>query len=178
MAISPPSDIVLDVARAADPADIRKAHAELLGRAGQSDAPFQAAGLANARASRPAAGAESFRRFEAMVLQTFIQNMLPKDADGVYGKGLAGDMWKARMSEHMADVVAERGGIGIARSLASAHYLAAGRPDAAGPVSANPRKAELDAQLSMSSSLVHQLQMRVMRSLGDTGPTQTETLSK
>lgn len=178
MAISPPSDIVLDVARAADPADIRKAHAELLSRAGASDASFEVAGLRNARASRPVEGADSFKRFEAMVLQTFIQNMLPKNAEGIFGKGLAGDMWKARMSEHMADVVAERGGIGIAQSLASAHYLATGQTDATGTASANPRKAELDAQLSMSSSLVHQLQMRVMRSLGDASPTQTESRSK
>jgi hypothetical protein len=113
-----------------------------------------------------------------MVLQTFIQNMLPKDAEGIFGKGLAGDMWKARMSENIADVVAARGGIGIAQTLASAHYLAAGQTDAAGTASANPRKAELDAQLSMSSSLVHQLQLRVMRSLGDTSPTQTESRSK
>jgi len=178
LAISPPSDIVLDVARAADPADIRKAHAELLSRAGESDAPFEVAGVRNARASRPAEGADSFRRFEAMILQTFIQNMLPKNAEGIFGKGLAGDMWKARMSENIADVVAARGGIGIAQTLASAHYMAAGQADATGTASANPRKAELDAQLSMSSSLVHQLQLRVMRSLGDTSQTQTESRSK
>ena len=33
------------------------------------------------------------------MLQTFIQNMLPKDAEAVYGKGMAGDMWKSLMAE-------------------------------------------------------------------------------
>ncbi len=32
-----------------------------------------------------------------MVLQTFIQNMLPKNTEGVYGEGLSGDMWKSMM---------------------------------------------------------------------------------
>ncbi|RUT85172.1 flagellar biosynthesis protein FlgJ, partial [Mesorhizobium sp. M7A.T.Ca.US.000.02.2.1] len=36
MAISPPSDIVMDVARAADPADIETARAALAKRAGGS----------------------------------------------------------------------------------------------------------------------------------------------
>ena len=41
---------------------------------------------------------KSYANFEAMVLQTFIQTMLPKDAEAVYGKGMAGDMWKSMMS--------------------------------------------------------------------------------
>ncbi len=180
MAISPPSDIVLDVARAADPADVRKAHAELLNRAGGTDAAFDAAGTASvaARAPKPADGTGSFKRFEAMVLQTFIETMLPKDAEGVYGKGFAGDMWKARMAEHLADVVSDRGGIGIAKSLAAAQYLTGSGAEAAGPASANRNKAELNAQLNMSSSLVHQLQMRVVRSLGEAGPALPESRSK
>lgn len=176
MAISPPSDIVLDVARAAGPEDIRKAHAELMNRIGGSDASFEVANPPAARAAEPAKGGESFRRFEAMVLQTFIQNMLPKDAEGVYGKGFAGDMWKTQMAERLADTVAERGG--IARALASAHYLSGAGAEAAYPASPNRNKAELNAQLNMSSSLVHQLQMRVMRSLGEAGQTLPESRSK
>ncbi|RWO96952.1 rod-binding protein, partial [Mesorhizobium sp.] len=67
--------------------------------------------------------ANKFKKFEAMVLQTFIQNMLPKDTEGVYGKGLAGDMWKSQLAERVADVMAERGGIGIAKSMLADHYL-------------------------------------------------------
>lgn len=178
MAISPPSDIVLDVARAADPEDIRKAHADLMNRIGGGEASFEVASHAPARTTKPADGSESFKRFEAMVLQTFIQNMLPRDAEGVYGKGFAGDMWKTQMAERLADTVAERGGIGIARALASAHHLSGAGEQPVGLATANPQKAELNAQLSMSSSLVHQLQMRVMRSLGDAGQIQPESRSK
>jgi Rod binding domain-containing protein len=40
--------------------------------------------------------------------------MLPKDAEGVYGTGIAGDIWRSMLSEKLAFEVAERGGLGIA----------------------------------------------------------------
>jgi Rod binding domain-containing protein len=75
-----------------------------------------------------AATPESFRRFEAMVLQTFIQNMLPKDGAAVYGKGMAGEMWKSMLAEKVAGVVAERGGIGIADRMLGGRYAAEAKP--------------------------------------------------
>jgi peptidoglycan hydrolase FlgJ len=59
-----------------------------------------------------------FAQFEALVLQTFIQAMLPKDAESVYGKGLSGDMWQSMLAQKIAEQVARRGGIGIAARLA------------------------------------------------------------
>jgi Rod binding domain-containing protein len=66
----------------------------------------------------------SFKRFEAMVLQTFIQNMLPKEGAAVYGKGMAGDMWKSLLAEKVAGVMADRGGIGIADRVLGDRYAA------------------------------------------------------
>ena len=43
--------------------------------------------------------------------------MMPKNAAGTYGQGMAGEMWKSMMAEKLADVVAEGGGIGIADRL-------------------------------------------------------------
>lgn len=63
------------------------------------------------------AKAETYRRFEAAVLTTFIQSMLPKEDSEVFGKGLAGDMWRSQMAEKIADQMADRGGVGIAASL-------------------------------------------------------------
>lgn len=170
MAISPPSDIVLDVARAASPADVHEARARLVRHAGASAGPFPAADSPilsrTAGAAAPDADAGNFKRFEAMVLQTFIQNMLPKDAEGVYGKGLAGDMWKSQLAEHVANVVADNGGIGIAKSLAAEHYLDGKRKVPIGPVSASPERAEIDRQASLSSSLVQEFQMKIARTLG------------
>ena len=38
---------------------------------------------------------ESYRKFEAMVLQNFLKYMMPNDSEDVYGKGMAGDIWKS-----------------------------------------------------------------------------------
>ena len=131
MAISPPSDIVLDVARAAEPATLetrarqageprvrRGRHGRgVLGRRPQE---FSAR---DANKSTDETSPKSYVDFEAMVLQTFVQTMLPKEAEDVYGKGMAGDMWKSMMSQQLGTVMAERGGIGIADSLLKGHYL-------------------------------------------------------
>lgn len=171
LAISPPSDIVLDVARAANPADIQQARAQLMQRTGVSEAQFSvsnAPALSRATGGAgPDAAAENFKHFEAMVLQTFIQNMLPKDAEGVYGKGLAGDMWKSQLAEHLAGVVADDGGIGIAKSLAAEHYLDGKRKVPIGPVSTSPQKTEIDDQARLSTSLVQEFQMKITRTLHD-----------
>ncbi|ESZ29155.1 flagellar protein FlgJ [Mesorhizobium sp. L2C084A000] len=177
MAISPPSDIVMDVARAVDPADIETARAALAKRAGGAAGTFSLdtaasvdAGsiLSRATADKAAAAtdpANKFKKFEAMVLQTFIQNMLPKDTEGVYGKGLAGDMWKSQLAERVADVMAECGGIGIAKSMLADHYLEGKRVVPVGPVSGGLEKTEIDQQNSLSTSLVHQLQRKAAGSM-------------
>jgi peptidoglycan hydrolase FlgJ len=187
LAISPPSDIVLDVARAVDPTDIEAARAALAKRANGVGGAFSVdmaasvdAGsiLSRATADKAAAGADpagKFKKFEAMVLQTFIQNMLPKDTEGVYGKGLAGDMWKSQLAERVADVMAERGGIGIAKSLLADHYLEGKRKMPIGPVSGGPEKTEIDRQSRLSTSLVQELQRKAARSMtGDETTTKTD----
>lgn len=178
MAISPPSDIVLDVARAAEPMDVEAARAALTKRAGGASVAFAVDADMGARPAGPPAGTDrgqEFKRFEAMVLQTFIQNMLPKDTEQVYGKGLAGDMWKSQLAERMADAMATRGGIGIAKSLLADHYRKGERTVPIGPVSGGPDKAALDLQTSLSTSLVHELQRKAANSMtGDETPVKTE----
>ena len=100
-----------------------------------------------------------------MVLQTFVQNMLPKDAENVYGKGVAGDMWKSMMAERLANVMAERGGIGIADRVLGGHYMEGETKVAVGPVSGGPGKAETDEQASLSTALVQDLQRKMVRDL-------------
>lgn len=182
MAISPPSDIVLDVARAAGPADIAAAREALVKKAGGAAAPFMVGAPSLSRATADASQADAkaatnYQRFEAMVLQTFIQNMLPKDAEGIYGKGLAGDMWKSQLAEQLADTMAARGGIGIARNMLADHYMEGKRTVPVGPVSGGPERAGTDRQASLSNSLVQQLERRVIHSLDD-DPAAGATASK
>jgi len=155
LAINPPSDIVLDVAKAADPlrytaavqklsqiagaAEVDESFDLLLGALDSaSDSPAaqtfdwtradlrsRLAPLSATIAASPTV--EPYRQFEAFVLQSFIQSMFPKDANHVFGDGIAGSYWSSMLAEQVAGQVAKSGGIGIADQLASSHPAA---PDA------------------------------------------------
>lgn len=151
MSVQPPSDIVLDVARAADPARYQAAvtkltqaapgtFADALGAASASGAGVPAAPQANidsvltrfrtaATLPPPRPKGSPPQEFEAFVLQTFIESMLPQNATAVFGKGNAGSIWKSMMAEQIGAQIAKAGGIGIARMLEAAHPPAG--PDAA-----------------------------------------------
>ncbi len=130
MAVDFPSDLIADVARAADSQALQQARARLAGASAPNDVAARAfagelaatdktgAAAAAPRASAKA-DAKPLQRFEAMMLQQMIQQMMPKDAGAVYGEGFAGDMWRSMQAEKMAESFAERGGIGIAKTLAS-----------------------------------------------------------
>lgn len=140
MAISPPSDIINDVARAADPTRYQAAAKRLLDGASAVDGasfddavkaasgqPLMAAGadiytlrnsLRNDAESTSALKAkQAHQEFEAFILQTFVESMLPKDAENTFGKGSAGSIWKSMMAEQIGAQISRAGGIGIARHI-------------------------------------------------------------
>ena len=137
MAITPPTDVVLGVALAADPEKYRLAAERLRELSAARTAPRTGAfsELAAAQTARvrppapivvgaPTAGqakgpGDAFSQLEAYVLQSFIQAMLPANAEHVFGKGAAGDIWKSMMAEKLADQLARSGQIGLAQQLAT-----------------------------------------------------------
>ena len=165
MAISPPSDIVLDVARAADPARLQLAVDRLqkLGT-GVAGTQFAAAvdeaapaggvpGLAGAREkfaalapakldsatpTVPSKTAKTMQQFEAQVIQTFIEQMMPEATANNFGSGTAGGVWRSMLSEQIANQIAKAGGLGIREKVEAA--IAArnntGTPAADGAVAA------------------------------------------
>ena len=140
MAISPPSDLVLDVVKAADPLEVQAAQEKLkanqaafaansLAEAGNGftsavdilDRAAGKTGLSDSknRSTKTEEVPETYRKFEAMVLQNFIKNMLPNDSEEVYGKGATGDIWKGMMAEQLGNTMAKGDGIGIAKQMYS-----------------------------------------------------------
>lgn len=145
MSINPPSDIVLGVARAADPGAYRAA-AEKLERAsttasGRASEPVLNTGnpadisaqahakdLNSSPSTRieatrqpskaPDEKAKAYEQFEGFLLQTFVEAMLPKDAPNVFGSGPAGDIWKSMMAQYLAQEMAESTKFGIAEKIA------------------------------------------------------------
>lgn len=160
MAISLPTDIVLDVARAASPDAVETAKAALTRRGSGVQA---AAGEKDANV-----------KFEAMVLGSFMENMMPKQAEAVYGGGLAGDMWQSLMAQQLGDVLAARGGIGIAERLLKDRYVEGETAQAVGPMSIN---SEHDRQDLLSTAMVQEIQRRLTESITDNlGPDDTKAL--
>lgn len=176
VAISPPSDIVLDVIKAADPQSVRQAHETLAKSSVQvaSAGDAKAAGAAFERsfgAARLAGGNEtgadsaavdpatrsSYEKFEAMVLQNFVKSMLPQDAETFFGEGTAGDMWKGMMAEELGTMLAKGGGIGIAESLLRQAAERQGAPDDV---------ATSDAQGNLATALLQELQRTTLDGWG------------
>ena len=147
MAIDASSDIVMEVAKAADPARAAAAAQRLNALAGAAGA--DAADFADTRAATaPAAASESSAvdvrarfaaaadaagekaakvktEFESVMLNTFVSEMLPKDASSVFGQGLAGDMWKSMLADQVSRQMAKSDALGIGKRLFATHPLAA-----------------------------------------------------
>lgn len=147
MTVEPVQDLIVDVMAAADPVSQRLA-ADRLERLARTNGDFATTldhrietgaaeknpslaaasnGSAASTAAEIAAHApivrtngqgEVYRKFEAFVLQTFVESMLPKDADDVFGKGTAGSVWRSMLAEHIANEMARGDGVGIAKQLA------------------------------------------------------------
>lgn len=176
MAISPPSDIVLDVLNNADPTMLAEAQEKL--KAGQATTAAQR--LASTDESFAAvmrtdpgneafkikhrldgvdkkAAPETYKKFEAMVLQNFIKTMLP-DSDEVYGKGATGEIWKGMMAEQIANELAKGKGVGIADKLM--------QDDEIKPKN-KVEKAEMNRseRLQMATQLISEHQMQALDKL-------------
>ena len=151
MAISPPSDILLDVANAADPAKVRLAQARLAklaadpaavngdfgkalsvaakdGKSFVGKLPSQQVAALHPTIGAPAGGThvaakgakDAYQKFESLLLQNFVEAMLPKD-DDLYGDKTSAGVYRSMMAEQFANQLSKAGGIGIAKSIAAKH---------------------------------------------------------
>ena len=147
MAFNPRTDVILEVASAADPSRATVAAQRLNALAGSNgttadfaadlDRAASATGatpppLANAadmRSHLPAAPrgpdklGQAKTQFEAMMVSSFVGEMLPKDTGEVFGQGMAGDMWRSMLAEQVSTQIAKSGKLGLARRLFATHEV-------------------------------------------------------
>lgn len=151
MAIKPSSDIVLEVLKAADPLRAQATTQRLTALGGGSvgaaddfakvldateqspiERPEAGPDLSNMRVrlsgvSLDEANAQKAARteidFEASMLKTFVDAILPKDEADVYGQGTAGDIWKSMFADQIARQIAKSGAFGISKRLFATHPL-------------------------------------------------------
>lgn len=132
MSINPVSDIVLDVARAADPVKSRVA-VEALSRGESNQASiggfdhaltdtaprnsYEAGGSESAKIlPRVEARTKAYKGLEQLILKSLLENMLPKDTSGaVFGAGTAGDIWRSFLADQLATQVGKTVDLGIIR---------------------------------------------------------------
>jgi Rod binding domain-containing protein len=174
LAISPPGDIIMDVMRAAEPERAQAARAQLqrIAEGARPPAAFEATtSLASARV--PAKEGEGpYQKFEAMVLGTFFQSMMPDSTSSVYGEGMSGDIWKSLLAQQLGDTVAQRGGIGIANRLLADHYREGDQRVPLAGASGEVHAAR-DAQQRLSKALVDGLQRKAADALSGVDATGT-----
>ena len=170
MSIQTATDIILDVVRAADPAVAQRAEAMLEAASARKSEQaaatpaFQRQLLAATDTSAisvnsevPAApdkSLEVYQRFEAMILQSFIGDMLPTDSEQLYGKGTAGEIWKGMMAEQLGAVLAKGGGIGIAARMMGDRFDAAVAPESADAIGSNVT--------NRAASLINEIQKQIL----------------
>lgn len=98
-----------------------------------TETPVASAAQLAVRTPHVRKAADAAQKFEAFVLQSFIQEMMPETPESVFGSGISGDFWKSMMAEKIAEQVAERGNIGIADMIRNGH-VAPQRPGAFNPL--------------------------------------------
>jgi peptidoglycan hydrolase FlgJ len=148
MVFNPRTDVVMEVLSAADPSRASLAAQRLSALAGSNPpgpdfsadlerasssptaipAPLANAADARSRLGEIAGGSNKLgqakTQFEAMMLSSFVGELLPKDASSVFGEGTAGDMWRSMLAEQVSLEIAKSGKLGLARSLFATHELA------------------------------------------------------
>jgi flagellar protein FlgJ len=139
VSITPASDILLDVAKAADPARSAEATARLAQLA-ENELPsdMQFSSLIDTRHREPSeiriwsmpapapkmrhnqhveSPAEAVEGLERLLLQRLVESMLPREASTLFGRGTAGDVWRSMLSDQLAAQIASVVDLGITRAV-------------------------------------------------------------
>jgi flagellar protein FlgJ len=141
VSISPSSDIILDVARAADPVKASSAMDKLArlteaddisgsdfataletatkatkATKGRNDPQHQLAFLdtqTSGLRAEPDARTKAFKGLEQLVLQNLVATMLPKDSSSIFGHGTAGDIWRSMLADQLAGEIGRTLSLGL-----------------------------------------------------------------
>lgn len=165
MAISVNTDLVLDVLKAGNPQNIAAADAKLQSSAvnkieiAAAGKKFAAELAAQTNKTSPLKDLSDMRRdferpnpsqayqeFESMVLQQFVQHMLPSDNSVIFGEGTAGNIWKSMLAQQLGDTIGKSGGIGIAKQMEA-------------------QSVALNAATAPASNIIHSQERDLLKSL-------------
>lgn len=138
MSIHPPSDLVLDVVKAADPAKSMVMTKSLINIGNvyeQENGEFSAVldkfapsldtSLTQVETNKPIlAGsiepldrtAHAFKELEQLELQKLVEAMLPADAESIFGRGTSGSIWKSMLADALAKDMSKTMDLGLTKA--------------------------------------------------------------
>ncbi len=141
MSFFPATDLVMDVARAAEPHKVAAATKRLTdigAQAAPTDFTKFLGPQLTARAGAPQSGslappaspfakmesalspaAQAAQKFEAFVLQGWLDAILPKQESGAFGVGAGANIWRGMMAEQLSLQLAKAGALGLHKTMAS-----------------------------------------------------------
>lgn len=114
MAVRIPSDLVVDVMKAASPAQVQMAAARLKAASKAEDGTLFTEALQSLRSAKPN---DVYTQFESFMLRDAVEEMLPKAGSSAFGEGFAGGVWRSMAAEQFASIFTEHGGLGIAEMM-------------------------------------------------------------
>lgn len=148
MSIFPATDLVVDVAQAADPqklsaavtrlaemsstrarpnenfadlvAGVRDRHMSSMRGAGPSTigvARSEMRALDAASGTQDRQSKDAIEKFEAYIIQSSLETILPRSEQGIFGHGTAGGVWRSMVAEQIGAQIAKAGGFGIQKTL-------------------------------------------------------------
>ena len=115
MAVEFPSDLILDVARAADPAATRNLEARL--NAGETTGGIPASAVRLSRTAQAPDAGKAAKDFETLLVSNMVEDMMGDSEQSYFGGGFAGSVWKSMMAEQIAARVVETADFGVASKV-------------------------------------------------------------
>jgi len=148
VSITPASDLVLDVAMAADPAKrwaateklatggtvspVERTSFDLVLESAVSNAPDSRSNLhspsttsANPQKSRDE-GAKAYKGLEQLVLKNLLETLLPKNSSVLFGSSTAGEVWRSMLADQLASEFGKTVDLGCARRNKTASFSVQG----------------------------------------------------
>ncbi len=112
-----PEDLISDVLKSANSTLLATATSRFSESANEAQAFNNVASVPKNHHTKNAVANPGNEKFEAMMLRSFVEDMMPKASSDLYGEGTAGEVWRSMQADFISQEIAKGGGIGIAKQL-------------------------------------------------------------
>lgn len=121
MPISPPGQVDFFSSAAAELTALARGSKQNSDQTAAFADALNLAGTGNASNASPSNNVTSaMRKLDSLLLQQVVSTMLPEKSAVTWGSGLAGDVWRSMLSEHIANAMTRDGRVSVVGAVANA----------------------------------------------------------